>query len=64
MTPRYPHVRVHLCGQDGVDFLIIGRTITALKKAKVAQSEIDAFRHEAESSKHLLETVMAWVDLV
>ncbi len=62
--PRYPDVQVQLSGEDGNAFAVLGRTAGALRRAGVAQEEIDAYFAEATSGDydHLLQTTMAWVD--
>jgi hypothetical protein len=59
-----PEVQVPLSGEDANAFAILGRTAAALRKARVAQEEIDGFFAEATSGDydHLLRTTMAWVD--
>jgi hypothetical protein len=62
--PRYPDICVQLTGQDGNAFAILGRTAGALRRAGLAQEEIDDYFAEATSGDydHLLQTTMAWVD--
>lgn len=62
--PRYPDIHVHLVGQDGNIFAIIGRVSRALKKARVSREEIDEFQMQtmtAGSYDDALRTVMGWV---
>ncbi len=63
---RYPEVEVGLSEEDGNGFMIIGRVSTALVRAGVDLEERDEFRKEAMSGDydHLLQTVMAWVEVV
>ena len=63
MTPKYPNVKVKLTGEDGNAFFIIGRTIAAMRKAKISEENITTFRVEAMSGdyNHLLQTVMTTV---
>lgn len=63
-SPKYPNVLVHLSGEDGNAFFILGRTVKAMRKAKVTEEEIDSFLAEAKAGDydHLLQTVMAWVN--
>lgn len=62
---RYPEVNVPLVGQDGNAFMIIGAVTRALRQAGASSEEQDEFRNEAMSGdyNHLLQTVMAWVDV-
>jgi hypothetical protein len=62
---KYPNVKVKLVGKDGNAFAILGSVRVALKKAKVPQTEIDAFLSEAMSGNYdnLLQTCMKWVDV-
>jgi hypothetical protein len=57
-----PH-RIHLLGQDGNAFAILGAVNKALRRAGVSQEERDAFMAEATAGDydHLLQTVMRWV---
>lgn len=61
--PKYPHVRVRLSGEDGNAFFIIGRTMTAMRRADVADEEIERYRREAESGDYdnVIQTTMRWV---
>lgn len=63
--PKYPDVYVPMSGQDGNAFFIISRVMTALKRAGVSKEERDEFMSEAMSGDydHVLETVVAWVDI-
>jgi len=63
-NPKYPDVEVQLVGEDGNAFSIMGRVTKALRKAGVAQNEIDAYREEATSGDYdnLLQTTMRWVE--
>jgi hypothetical protein len=62
---KYPGIKVRLTGQDGNAFVIIGRVLSAMKKAKVSQDDMDAFIAEAQSGDydHLLQTCFKWVDV-
>jgi hypothetical protein len=63
--PLHPEVTVHLTGQDGNAFSILGRVQRALRQAGVSEGEITAFVDEACSGEydHLLRTVMRWVEV-
>ena len=63
-TPKYPHVKVKMTGEDGNAYAILGRVHQAMKKAKVPRSQITAFFNEAKSGDydHLLRTVMQTVE--
>ena len=62
---KYPNIEVELTGTDGNAFAILGTVRRALKRAKVAQSELDAFTADATSGdyNHLLQTCMRWVSV-
>lgn len=62
---KYPEVEVELVGQDGNAFAIMGRVMSALKKAGVPKEEIDAYFAESKSGdyNHLLQTAMRWVSV-
>lgn len=61
--PIYPDIHVQLTGNDRNAFSIIGRVRTALREARVDNSEIDAYTAEAQGADydHLLRTTMRWV---
>ena len=63
--PRYPNVTVHLVGEDGNAFAILGRVSKALRRAGVADSEVKAFMSEATAGDYdaLLATCLRWVDV-
>ena len=65
MATKYPDIQVQLSGEDGNAFAIIGRVRKALRRADVANDEIDAFTAEATSGDydHVIQTAMAWVDV-
>jgi hypothetical protein len=50
MNVKYPNVTVNLVGEDGNAFAILGGVIRAMRKAGIAQAEIDAFRTEATAA--------------
>jgi len=61
--PKYPNITVRLIGEDGNAFFILGMVTKALKRAGVAQAEIEAFAAEATAGNYddLLATVMRTV---
>lgn len=65
ITVRYPDITVHLAGQDGNAFAILGRVRAALRRRGVAKKEIHTFTEEATAGDydHLLQTCMRWVDV-
>lgn len=65
MEPKYPDVTVELLGQDGNAFAILGAVCKALREAGVDPKEVEAFTAEAKKADydHLLQTVMAWVNV-
>jgi len=64
MDIKYPNIIVQLTGNDGNAYAIIGRVSQAMRKAGVANTEIEAFQKEATSGDYntLLATAMQWVD--
>jgi hypothetical protein len=62
---KYPHIEVQLSGEDGNPMIIIGRVRAALRRAKVANSEITEFSKEAISGDyaHVLTTARRWVSV-
>ena len=64
MEVKYPDITVPLSNEDGNAFAIIGRVRKALRRAKVADTEIEAFSKEASSGDydHVLQTTMRWVE--
>jgi hypothetical protein len=64
MQPKFPNLKVQLTGHDGNAFGILGRVTKEMRRAGVAQEDIDAFMQEATAGDyaHLLATCMRWVD--
>ena len=62
---RYPDVTVHLTGTDGNGYAVLGRVNRALREAGATAEELGEFTAEATSGDydHLLQTVMAWVNV-
>lgn len=65
MEPKYPHITVSLVGEDGNAFMVLGLVSRALRRGGVSDEERKAFFDEAMASDydHLLQTVMAWVNV-
>lgn len=64
MTPKFPNVEVQLSGEDENVFAIMSRVSNAMRKARVSQSDIDAYRSEIFNSKSYDEALRAttrWV---
>lgn len=63
LTPRYPNIEVELT--DGNVYAIIGAVTKALRRAKVSETEIAAFKAEATSGDydHAIQTAMRWVEI-
>lgn len=63
--PYYPDVEVELTDGDGNAMSIMGSVRRGLRRAGVAQSEIDTFTAEAMSGDYdnVLVTAMRWVDV-
>lgn len=64
-TPKYPTVTVRLSNEDGNAISIITRVSRALRKAKVPDPDIAAFKNTAMAGDydHLIQTVMKWVNV-
>lgn len=62
--PKYA-ITVQLSGIDGNAAATINAVMTALKRARVPQSEIEAFQKEATSGDydHVFQTAMSWVNV-
>ncbi len=62
---KYPEIHVQLVGLDGNAFSIIGRCLTAMRKAGLSKEEREVFRKEAtnEDYDHLLATCMKWFNI-
>ena len=63
-APKYPDIYVPLVGEDGNAFSIIGRAMKAMRRAKLPESEMNAFRDEATTGSYdqLLQAVMRWFE--
>jgi len=66
MEVKYPDITVALVGGDGNAFMILGKIMGAMRKAKVPQKEMDIFKEEATSGDYdnLLATCMKWVNVI
>jgi len=64
MNIKYPDVHIHLVGEDGNAYSILGRLQKALRRAEIPKDEIEAVMADATSGdyNHLLRTVMATVE--
>ncbi len=58
-------MKVHLVGEDGNAFNIMGLVARALREAGVPSKEVAAYMKESMASDydHLLVTAMEWVDV-
>lgn len=63
---KYPDVTVQLSGEDGNAFAILAAVQRALRRAGIDEDEVSAFLTEAKSGDydHLLQTAMAWVEVI
>ena len=59
------NVHVKLVGEDGNAFAIIGRCMSAARKAGLSRDEVEAFRMEAMEGDydHLLQTCIKYFDV-
>ena len=65
MKPKYPDVVVHLVGEDGNAFNVMGLVARALREAGVPSKEVAAYMKESMSGDYdkLLVTALKWVDV-
>ena len=63
--PKYPDITVQLVGQDSNAYNLLGICRRAMKRARLPESEIEAFTQEATSSdyNHLLITCTEWFNV-
>ena len=63
--PKYPEITVELVGKDGHAFNVLGICRRAMKRARLPESEIEAFTAEATSGNydHLLATCCEWFNV-
>ena len=63
--PKYPDVEVQLSGENGNAFVIIGRTMAALRRGGVPAKKIEQYAEEATSGDYdkVLSTTMKWVNV-
>ena len=63
--PKYPEITVQLVGQDSNAYNLLGICRRAMKRARLPESEIEAFTQEATSSdyNHLLITCTEWFNV-
>lgn len=61
-TPKNPHIKVQLSGQDGNAFTILGACIRAAEKAGLPQEQVKGFIEEAtaEDYDHMLLIAARW----
>jgi hypothetical protein len=61
---KFPHVKVKLTGSDGNVFMVIGKVLEAMHRARVSGRDIGEFKTEATSAKdydHVIAKVAEWV---
>lgn len=63
--PKYPKIKVKLTGQDSNAFMLIGLVQRGLRKGKVPEDQVAAFRKEAMSGGYdnVLQTCCKWVNV-
>ncbi len=61
-TPKHPHIKVQLSGQDGNAFTILGACLQAAEKAGLPREQVKGFIKEATEGDydHLLLTATRW----
>jgi hypothetical protein len=64
-TPKFPHIRIKLTGDDGNAFGIMARVARVMKEAGVDEEDIKAYRDACKSGdyNHLLRVTMETVDV-
>jgi hypothetical protein len=62
MTPKYPHVKVRLTGEDGSASAIVARCRRAARDAGIPRAELDEFVRIAFSGNYdnVIDTAMSW----
>jgi hypothetical protein len=65
-APRFPSVKIKLAGQPTGKLPIVIRTTAALRKAGIAEREIDLYQKEALAGDfdNCLAVTLAWVGLL
>jgi hypothetical protein len=65
VSVKYPEIKVKLIGENGNAFVLIGKVKNALLQAKVPRDEVLEFAKEAMAGDydHVLQTIMAWVEV-
>lgn len=66
-VPKFPNVTVELTDMDSNVYALMGGTTRAMRRAGVAESDVDAFRDEAmasESYDQVIQTIMRTVNVV
>lgn len=63
---KYPHIQVDWSDIAGNAYVLVGSVRRALRKAKIADAEIEGFAKEALSGDydHVIQTCMAWVTIL
>lgn len=63
--PKYPNVKVHLVGENGNAFNIMGLVARALREAGVPKAEVARYMKESMAGDYndLLMTAIKWVDV-
>ena len=65
-APRFPNVKIKLVGQPTGKLPIVIRTTAALRKAGIAEREIDLYQKEALAGDfdNCMVVTLAWVGLL
>ena len=63
--PKFPNVHVKFSDSNGNVFVLIGNTMTAMRRCGIDEDAITAFKKEAESGDydHAIQTAMAYVEV-
>ena len=64
-SPKYPEITVNLVGENGNTFYILGKCLSAMRRANISKEEQDEFYRQATASdyNHLVITCMEWFNV-
>ena len=64
-SPKYPEITVNLVGENGNAFYILGKCLSAMRRANITKEDQDEFYRQATASdyNHLLITCLEWFNV-
>ena len=64
-APKYPDITIHLIGENGNAFHVLGLCLSAMRRGHIPQEEQDEFCRQATASdyNHLLITCLEWFNV-